>query len=66
MTSHAPRSGPAATVQRVTGDDVTTVGTIDADPEAGIEAASGVDIAAAIIEFIEDNTDHRLATQGRG
>lgn len=30
-----PRSGPAATVQRVTGDDVTTLGTIEADPEAG-------------------------------
>ena len=27
----------------------------------GIEAASGVDIAAAIIEFIEDNADHRPA-----
>jgi ribosomal protein S6--L-glutamate ligase len=32
----------------------------------GIEAASGVDIAAAIIEFIEDHADHRPATQDRG
>jgi ribosomal protein S6--L-glutamate ligase len=32
----------------------------------GIEAASGVDIAAAIIEFIEDNADHRPAAQARG
>jgi ribosomal protein S6--L-glutamate ligase len=32
----------------------------------GIEAASGVDIAAAIIEFIEDNADHRPAPQARG
>jgi ribosomal protein S6--L-glutamate ligase len=32
----------------------------------GIEAASGVDIAAAIIEFIEDNADHRQAAQARG
>ncbi len=32
----------------------------------GIEAASGVDIAAAIIEFIEDNADHRPVSQGRG
>jgi ribosomal protein S6--L-glutamate ligase len=32
----------------------------------GIEAASGVDIAAAIIEFIEDNADHRQAARARG
>jgi ribosomal protein S6--L-glutamate ligase len=32
----------------------------------GIEAASGVDIAAAIIEFIEDHADHRPAAQVRG
>jgi ribosomal protein S6--L-glutamate ligase len=32
----------------------------------GIEAASGVDIAAAIIEFIEDHADHRPAAQDRG
>lgn len=32
----------------------------------GIEAASGVDIAAAIIEFIEDNADHRPASRTRG
>jgi ribosomal protein S6--L-glutamate ligase len=32
----------------------------------GIEAASGVDIAAAIIEFIEDHADHRPVAQGRG
>jgi ribosomal protein S6--L-glutamate ligase len=32
----------------------------------GIEAASGTDIAAAIIEFIEDHADHRPAAQGRG
>jgi ribosomal protein S6--L-glutamate ligase len=32
----------------------------------GIEAASGIDIAAAIIEFIEDHADHRPAAQGRG
>jgi ribosomal protein S6--L-glutamate ligase len=32
----------------------------------GIEAASGVDIAAAIIEFIEDHADHRPIAQGRG
>jgi ribosomal protein S6--L-glutamate ligase len=32
----------------------------------GIEAASGVDIAAAIIEFIEDNADHRPAARARG
>ncbi|HEU4915128.1 MAG TPA: 30S ribosomal protein S6--L-glutamate ligase [Acidimicrobiia bacterium] len=32
----------------------------------GIEAASGVDIAAAIMEFIEDNADHRPVSQGRG
>jgi ribosomal protein S6--L-glutamate ligase len=31
----------------------------------GIEAASGVDIAAAIIEFIEDNADHRPAARAR-
>lgn len=32
----------------------------------GIEAASGVDIAAAIIEFIEDNADHRPPAPARG
>jgi ribosomal protein S6--L-glutamate ligase len=32
----------------------------------GIEAASGVDIAAAIIEFIEDHADHRPVAQDRG
>jgi ribosomal protein S6--L-glutamate ligase len=31
----------------------------------GIEAASGMDIAATIIEFIEDNADHRLAARAR-
>jgi ribosomal protein S6--L-glutamate ligase len=32
----------------------------------GIEAASGVDIADAIIEFIEDNADHEPSRRGRG
>jgi ribosomal protein S6--L-glutamate ligase len=32
----------------------------------GIEAASGVDIADAIIEFIEDNADHEPSKRGRG
>jgi ribosomal protein S6--L-glutamate ligase len=32
----------------------------------GIESASGVDIADAIIEFIEDNADHEPARRGRG
>ncbi|MGH8870763.1 MAG: 30S ribosomal protein S6--L-glutamate ligase [Acidimicrobiia bacterium] len=32
----------------------------------GIEAASGVDIADAIIEFIEDNAEHEPARRGRG
>ena len=32
----------------------------------GIEAASGVDIADAIIEFIEDNADHEPGGRGRG
>jgi ribosomal protein S6--L-glutamate ligase len=32
----------------------------------GIEAASGVDIADAIIEFIEDNADHESGRRGRG
>jgi ribosomal protein S6--L-glutamate ligase len=32
----------------------------------GIEAASGVDIAAAIIEFIEDHADPRPDSRGRG
>lgn len=32
----------------------------------GIEAASGVDIADAIIEFIEDNVEHEPARRGRG
>ena len=32
----------------------------------GIEAASGVDIADAIIEFIEDHADHEEARTGRG
>jgi ribosomal protein S6--L-glutamate ligase len=31
----------------------------------GIEAASGVDIAATIVEFIEDNADHRPAARAR-
>jgi ribosomal protein S6--L-glutamate ligase len=31
----------------------------------GIEAASGMDIAATIIEFIEDNADHRPAARAR-
>ncbi len=32
----------------------------------GIEAASGVDIADTIIEFIEDNAEHEPARRGRG
>ncbi|HSK06294.1 MAG TPA: 30S ribosomal protein S6--L-glutamate ligase [Acidimicrobiia bacterium] len=32
----------------------------------GIEAASGVDIADAIIEFIEDNAEHEPGGRGRG
>jgi ribosomal protein S6--L-glutamate ligase len=32
----------------------------------GIETASGVDIADAIIEFIEDNADHEPSRRGRG
>jgi ribosomal protein S6--L-glutamate ligase len=32
----------------------------------GIESASGVDIADAIIEFIEDNADHESSGRGRG
>jgi ribosomal protein S6--L-glutamate ligase len=32
----------------------------------GIEAASGVDIADAIIEFIEDNSEHEPARRARG
>lgn len=32
----------------------------------GIEAASGVDIADAIIEFIEDNAEHEPGSRGRG
>lgn len=32
----------------------------------GIEAASGVDIADAIVEFIEDNAEHEPGGRGRG
>ncbi|HET9202982.1 MAG TPA: 30S ribosomal protein S6--L-glutamate ligase [Acidimicrobiia bacterium] len=56
-----------AGVDLIQSDDGPMVLEVNSSPGLeGIEAASGVDIAAAIIEFIEDNTDHRLATQGRG